>query len=135
MQIIQFSSVFWVVSMSSSSAISQISFPTDRYNSGPGPSGFLGAAPKRVQTRFKKRGLLYDDLTVGGRGNHCLSPIIFEFWVLTEKNNMICINALSQPDFYVRSLSENNVTRAKNIFCLQIFSRKNLKTRVIKIDR
>ena len=53
------------------------------------------------------------------RGRRPRKPLFIpnNFCVLTKKNNIICINALSQPDFYVRSLSENNAARlAKKYF-------------------
>ena len=136
MQIIPFSSVFWVVFMSFFRPFHKSHFPRINMTRLLLLESFwiFGSRAGACSNTIQEKGIIIR----GPRGRRPRQPLFIpnNFCVLTKKNNIICINALSQPDFYVRSLSENNViTRAKNIFCLQIFSRKNLKTRVIKIDR
>ena len=136
MQIIPFSSVFWVIFMSFFRPFHKSHFP--RINMTRllllGSFWIFGSCARACSNTIQEKGIIIRQ----PRGRRQRKPLFISnnFCVLTKKNNIICINALSQPDFYVRSLSEIMLHDwQKNIFCLQIFSRKNLKTRIIKIDR
>ena len=118
MQIIPFSSVFWVVFMSFFRPFHKSHFP--RINMTRllllGSFWILGSRAGACSNTIQEKGIIIRR----PHGRRPRKPLFIpnNFCVLTKKkNNIICINVLSQPDFNVRSLSENNVARlAKKIY-------------------
>ena len=129
MQIIPFSSVFWVVFMSFFRPFHKSHFP--RINMTRllllGSFWIFGSRAGACSNTIQEKGIIIRQ----PRGRRQRKPLFIpnNFCVLTKKNNIICINALSQPDFYVRSLSENNAARlAKKYFLFtNIFTKKKLE--------
>ena len=130
MQIIPFSSVFWVVFMSFFRPFHKSNFPRINMKTRLllGSFWIFGSRAGACSNTIQEKGIIIRQ----PRGRRQRKPLFIpnNFCVLTKKkNNIICINALSQPDFYVRSLSENNVARlAKKYFLFtNIFTKKKLE--------
>ena len=130
MQIIPFSSVFWVVFMSFFRPFHKSNFPRINMKTRLllGSFWIFGSRAGACSNTIQEKGIIIRR----PHGRRPRKPLFIpnNFCVLTKKkNNIICINALSQPDFYVRSLSENNAAQlAKKYFLFtNIFTKKKLE--------